>query len=148
MPSQEQTAWIARVLGVSLRPPSTARMPAGELLAQFRDAKEAVDSGITKLQAALRDTGDEDLVRVAEYGLYGMTGGQGVALMKALMELRTAPQDKQDAMAKAARQAATAYKAAVVEHALADLIDDNPFGVDVGIQARLGPVLDTIIRAA
>lgn len=99
MANQEQTAWIARVLGVSVTLPSQPPVPAGELLAQFRDAKDAVDAGISKLQAALRDTGDEDLVQVADYGLYGMTSGQGVTLMKALMELHSAPGPLQQVVA-------------------------------------------------
>lgn len=148
MANTEQNTWVSRVLGVSAAAPLTPSPTPGELLVQFRDAKEAVDAGIARLQAALRDTGDEDLVRVAEYGLYGMGGGQGGRLVTTLMDLRAAPQNKHEATAKAARQAAAAYKAAVLGHPLAELLDANPFGVDVGLQARLAPVLETIMHVA
>lgn len=129
-------------------PQPGAHTPAAELLARFVSAKEEVDSGLTRLQAALRDTGDEDLIRIADLGMYGMTNGGGVGLMKALLDLRGATPDRQEALSKAAREAALAYKAAVFKHVLVDLVDDNPWGVDVGIKAKLGPALDAIAQAA
>jgi hypothetical protein len=122
--------------------------PAAELLARFVSAKEGVDTGLSRLQSALRDSGDEDLIRIADLGMHGMTDGEGVGLMKALIELRGATPDRQEAMSKAAREAALAYKAAVFKHVLVDLVDDNPWGVEVGIQAKLGPALDAIAQAA
>ena len=126
--------------------PAQAASPA-DLLALFRDAKEDVDSGITQLQAELRATDDVDLIRIADYGLYGMTNGEGVGLMKALLDLRGAPPDQIEPMTQAARDAAVAYKAAVFRHPLADLVDENPFGVTVGLRAKLGPALDRIAAA-
>lgn len=159
MASEDQAAWVLRVLGFALpsvgtnpaAPPTSRsgdRMSANELLVMFRDAKGEVDAGLNKLQGELRDTGDEDLVRIADFGTFGMTNGQGVGLLKALFDLRGATPASQEALSKAARNAATAYKAAVFSHAMVDLVDANPFGVDVGIKARLGPTLDTIARAA
>jgi len=161
MATQEQGAWVFRVLGVwtstdtagsgaAPQAPATPgkKLPPGELLALFRDAKDEVDIGLNKLQAALRATEDEDLIRIADYGMYGMTNGEGVGLMKALFELRGATPDRQEAASKAARAAASAYKAAVFKHVLVDLVDRNPFGVEVGIKAKLGPALDTIANAA
>jgi hypothetical protein len=126
--------------------PGTHR-PAEDLLTLFRDAKETVDTGLSQLQTAMRDTGNEDLVRIADIGMYGMTNGEGVGLMKALMELRGAPPGRRDGQAKAARDAAAAYKQAVFSHKLVDLVDDNPWGVQVGIKATLGPALDAIAAA-
>lgn len=153
MVSETQNAWLSRVLGITppgMPAPATeeAGMPAAELITLFRDAKEDVDAGLGKLQAELRATEDEDLVRIADLGMFGMTNGEGVGLMKALMELRGAAPEKQEPLRKAARAAAAAYKTAVFSHPLADLVDENPFGVSVGIKARLGPALDTIARAA
>lgn len=159
MGTEEQVAWVERVLGVTLgrgqsdtgvqpNPGPRKRLPAAELLALFRDAKEDVDAGLSKLQAELRATGDEDLVRIADYGMFGMTNGEGVGLIKTLMDLRGTTPDKQEALSKTVRDAATAYKSAVFKHVLVDLVDENPFGVDVGIKAKLGPALDTIARAA
>lgn len=169
MATQDQGAWVYRVLGVwtavgdapqgaephtaPATPGSTAPAPEGhlapaELLALFRDAKEEVDTGLNELQKKMRETENEDMIRVADYGMYGMTSGEGVGLMKALFDLRAAAPDRRDAMAKAARDAAAAYKAAVFKHKLVDLVDRNPFGVKVGIKVRLGAALDTIARNA
>jgi hypothetical protein len=122
--------------------------PGTDFLAVFRDAKEEVDEGLNKLARALRETRDVDLVRIADYGLYGMTEGQGVGLMKALLDLKAASPDRREALAKDARAAAAAYKAAVFADKAVDLVDANPFGIEVGIRAKLGTALDTIATAA
>ena len=128
--------------------PAASNDPPPDLLALFRDAKEDVDQGFNKLQAAMRGTEDEDMIRIAELGMYGMTDGAGVGLMKALMELRGASPDRRAALGKAARDAAVAYKAAVLGHVLVDLVDANPFGITVGLQTRLVSALDTIAATA
>jgi hypothetical protein len=122
--------------------------PSADLLALFRDAKEEVDTGLTALQEAMRGTQDEDLIRIADLGIYGMTDGKGVGLMKALMDLRGAAPEQRAASSRQARDAAAAYKAAVFKHVLVDLVDANPFGIPVGIKAKLGPALDTIATTA
>jgi hypothetical protein len=122
--------------------------PATDFLAVFRDAKDEVDAGLDKLAHALRQTGDVDMIRIADFGLNGLTDGQGVGLMKALFDLRAASPDRREAFAKAARDAAAAYKAAVFADKVVDLVDANPFGIEVGIRSKLGPALDTIAKAA
>jgi hypothetical protein len=122
-----------------------------DLLATFRDAKDEVDAGLNKLQEALRETEDPDMLRIAELGLYGLTGERGltVGLTRALLDLRSAAPDARAAKMKAARDAATAYKTAVLaEGAMVDLVDKNPFNVTVGIRSKLVAALDTIANAA
>lgn len=159
MATDQQNDWVTRVLGFSItdqtasaqagrRASAPGRMPARELLALFRDAKDEVDEALNKLADAMRATGDVDFVRIADYGMYGMTNGQGVGLMKALLELQSATPDTQESLSKAARDAASRYKAVVFSHKLADLVDANPFSVPVGLKAKLGPALDTIASAA
>ena len=46
------------------------------------------------------------------------------------------------------REAAVAYKAAVLSDKIVDLIDANPFGVKVDIKATLGSALDRIASAS
>ena len=128
--------------------PDSTHVPPEELLALFRDAKETVDEGLNRLRAAMVDTGDEDLERIAEIGMFGMTNGEGVGLMKALLELRGARPEQREAATKAARDSAVAYKQAVFRHKLVDLVDDNPWGIAVGIKATLGPALDRIASAS
>ena len=149
MATEEQNTWTARVLGYSSTPKAPgARLSPDELLIIFRDAKEEVDPSISKLQSEMRATGDVDLIRIADYGMFGMTSGQGVGLMTALIDYRAAPPEKRDAAMKAVRDAAVAYKTAVWGHKLVDLVDENKLGVTVGIKSKLGPALDTIASAA
>jgi hypothetical protein len=128
--------------------PQAQTAPGTDFLAVFRDAKDEVDAGLNKLAQALRQTGDVDMIRIADYGLNGLTDGQGVGLMKALFDLRAAPPDNRDEFAKAVRSAAQNYKAAVFADEVVDLVDANPFGIEVGIRAKLGTALDTIATAA
>jgi len=152
MATQEQAAWVQRVLGIgaAMATPAVpaAKMPAAELLALFQDSKDEVDMGLSRLQAEMRNSDDVDLIRIAAYGMFGMTYGEGVGLMKALFELRAATPVQQPAALAAAAEAASVYKKKVFEHKLIDLVDRNPFGVEVGIKAKLGAALDTIANAA
>jgi hypothetical protein len=141
-----QAALAAPPQGGTEAKPSPAS--GDDLLTTFRDAKDEVDDGLNRLRAALLDAGDDDLARIAEYGLYGMTDGGGVGLMKALLDLRSTRPDTRDPFLKAARDAAAAYKAALIEDPAVDLVDSNPFGIEVGIRAKLGAALDTIAAAA
>lgn len=118
-----------------------------ELLATFRDAKDDVDAGLNKLGAALRATGDVDMLQIADYGLFGMTEGGGVGLLKALFDLRGAGPERREAALQAARQAAAKYRAAVLSDGIVDLVDANPFGVEVGIKSKLVAALDKIASA-
>jgi hypothetical protein len=142
-----QAAWVARVLGISAGE-ATAPPPTLDYLGLWRDAKDEVDAGLNRLAAELRATKDEDLVRIADYGLFGMANGRGVGLMKALMQLRQAAPDRRPAAVKAARDAAAAYRKAVLDHPLAALVDENSFGIPVGLRSRLVAALDTIANAA
>jgi hypothetical protein len=131
--------------------PSGKQLSGDDLLATFRDAKDEVDVGLNKLQVALRETEDPDMIRIAEFGLYGLAGegGQGVGLMKALLGLRAAAPDERESLMKAARDAATAYKTAVLgDGVLVDLVDKNPFNVTVEIRSKLLAALDIIANAA
>jgi hypothetical protein len=119
-----------------------------EFLTLFRDAKDEVDAGLERLRGALLATGDDEMARIAEHGVYGMTNGGGVDLMKVLFDLYGTPKDEAGPKLDAARQAAAAYKAAVFADGTIDLVDNNPFGVEVGFRAKLTPVLDMIANAA
>ncbi len=92
MATDQQADWVRRVLGIQTGPEGAADAgrQAADLLAAFQDAKDDVDAGLTRLQGALRATEDEDLVRIADLGLFGMTNGAGVGLVKALFDLRDA----------------------------------------------------------
>ena len=133
------------------REASGAGSPGSEgarLLALWQDAKDEVDAGINQLVAALRAEKDPDLDQIADRGLIGVTGGNTVKLMAAFLELRGATAETRPKAAGVLRKAAESYRSTVFAHPLIDLIDNNPWGVQVGMKSRLEPVLDTIIREA
>lgn len=134
--------WVSRVLGVPM--PDPAGGPATPLLPLWLDAKDDVDARLGRLQGALRGFGDPDLDRIAEYGLNGVTGTRSVGLMVALREA-----DAPGADGRARRKAAdaiSAYRSFLDDSDVVQLIDSNPFGIEVGLKTTLGRALDTIAR--
>lgn len=139
--------WIKRVLGLDLAGPVqvTPQEPV-DLNAIWRDAKEATDQQLNVLAGKLRATGDPDLERIADLGLFSIGGGRGinVALRKALIEYGAASTDRRPAAAQQVRKAVTDYRVAITGNPGIALIDRNPFGVMVGLGSRLGAALDRI----
>jgi hypothetical protein len=142
--SPEKRAWITRVLGFSFAKTQGGGRPRPKLLPIWMDAKERVDSGIEKLQHALRDADDEDLAQIAEFGLYGATEGETVRLMAALREADTGADGALDKL----REAVSDYRDFLEGAPIVDLIEDNPFGVAVPLRHTLGAALDELERAA
>lgn len=158
MPASEaQREWVRRVLGFDLADPTAAAGAAartapsgrGDTLAVWRDAKDAVDGKLEALARELRSYDDEDLDAIAEFGLFGLTGGgEAVALTRALMEYGGAAAGERRAAADALREAVAGFRSAVLEgNPAVELVDDNPFGVDVALSATLGDALQQIERA-
>ena len=139
--------WIKRVLGVDPANSTETASPA-ELGAMWRDAKEATDQALNQLAGKLQATGDPDLVRIAEYGLFGIGGGRGinVALNRALLEYGAAAPERRQNAARQVRKAVAAYRDALGGEGVR-LIDSNPFGVNVAMRNRLGTALDRIEHA-
>lgn len=143
---KEKSAWVARVLGVTVgdaKATGGARAE-GPILPVWLDAKDRVDGAIGKLQSALRDFRDPDLDRIAEMGLNGVTGRASVGLMVALREA-DAP-GAGDGQRRKLAAAVAAYRAFLTESPVIKLIDANPFGVSVAVEATLGGALDAIDR--
>ncbi len=125
-------------------PPPTLKQPTKPLLPIWVEAKDEADAEIGKLQDRLRETEDEDLTQIADYGLYGATTGQGVKLMAALRDadstkspdalrkLLAAVEDYEDYMDGAGSE-------------LFDLIEQNDFR-SVPLRAILRPALDAITK--
>ncbi len=137
-----RAAWVLRVLGVDVAGRgAAASAPRDGVLAIWAAARDEVDDGINKLTRALRETGDVDLVRIAEYGLNGATDQQGVALMVALREADAAgtPQARDRLLA-----ATGAFRTFLKGSRLVALLEDNPFGVPLPLRSRLGAALDRI----
>ena len=145
--SGSKAEWIKRVLGIDLAgPPQTTPEEPADLIAIWRDAKEETDQQLNVLAGKLRATGDPDLVRIADLGLFALGGGRGinVALRKALFEYQAASTERREAAARGVRKAVGEYRAAVAGNEGVRLIDNNPFGVAVELGSRLGAALDRI----
>jgi len=129
-----------------------AEVMAQELIAQasqvaeaFRVATEEIDSEITKMQKFLLTQEDEELQRIGEYGMNGITGNFKVPLMAALFELQGSDAEGR----KKAAKKATATIAKFREHLDAsdnaeriDALENNPWSIPVLIKARLTEAFD------
>lgn len=136
--------WVRTVLGVVVDPNAPAG-PRDKLLPIWMSAKETADAGIDALQTALRDRDDEDLDAIAEYGLYGATTGQAVRLIAALRDADGA--GTVGAYAKV-RNAVDDFRDFLDGAPIVELMENNPFGVQVKLRATLGPALEQISRIA
>jgi hypothetical protein len=138
--------WVKRVLGLDLGA-ATAKVPPDadkrRLLEIWRDAKETVDQGIAALQKAcltqkVSPAVADMLHEVAEKGLNGVTNRASVGMMAAMTEAETSPAARVTAMK------AVANFEAFLATPVADMIDDNPFGVKIGLRNTFGDALNTI----
>jgi hypothetical protein len=168
--TNEQRAWIQRVLGLSFaamgtdedetedfeiedheiedistepEKPQLLSIPKQPLLPIWVAAKVDLDGDIDKLQRALREDGDEGLLQIAEYGLHKVTEGNSVKLMVALRDADSAKNEK--AIAKV-YDAIQAFRAFLTNSESVDIIEDNPVDVYVPVRAKLGAALDQLAR--
>lgn len=140
----EHDAWLEHVLG--FRIPQGAPSAGADVLATWRDAKDSVDGRLSVLSARLRATDDPDLERIADFGLFRIGTGEGVALTKALFDYSRAAPAEQAGPGKAVRAAVQKYRAALDTN-LVRLIDANPLDVEIGLEATIGGALDAIEQA-
>ncbi|HET8997540.1 MAG TPA: hypothetical protein VFN42_12805 [Acetobacteraceae bacterium] len=145
-------AWIIRVLGFD--PPrgnqsqsSTGSKAKPDLLAIWREAKDAVDVRLGALRRALLDEDDPDFARLADSGLFALGTRQNVTLMASLTAFRGAPPDALAEPAARVREAVRAYGELLATSPIPQVVDENPFGVDVKLRATLGDALARIVAA-
>jgi hypothetical protein len=119
----------------------------GDGLDVWRTAQERVGAQIAALQQSLRKTGDPELVRIAEYGLHGVTGGLQVRLQAALIDYDRSPPAARAQAAGKVRGLIGEYEQWLGGDPVVQLCDKNPFGVKVKIQATLGAALTQIKKA-
>lgn len=127
-------------------PPGSASKQ--DVLAIWRTAKEGTDAGISALQSALKGFGHTDLNRIAEAGLNGITEGNQVAMIRALMEFDAADASKKpDATKKLLRQV-DSYLGFLDRSKLIALAEGNPFDVQLSIKKPLSAALHQIAKVA
>lgn len=112
---------------------------------QWQQASDAVDAQIAQLRAQLRNETDEDLQRIAEFGLNAVTGGHKVPMMAVMREL-----DAGEATPQAINEARAVVED-FLEHVQTDgrvaACDANPFKVKVSVRGTLGPALQSLAAA-
>ncbi|HET6608309.1 MAG TPA: hypothetical protein VFG62_16655 [Rhodopila sp.] len=151
--TEAQKNWVVRVLGVKpagATPSSqggnvTERWRAAR--AAWQDAIETVDGQISALQKVMRDSDDEALEEIAEYGLNALTRNHKVPLMAAMMEIGAGSAESLAKSGAKALAAARAFRTHIESDERVAACDENPGGVQVSIRNTLGPALAQIEAA-
>lgn len=153
-------AWLLKVLGIDLaaredegteaewtEEAEDTDAPPADPLAIWTEAKEQVDAGLNALIRVMQAEESPTLQRIAGFGLFGLTQGQTVALNKALREYQASAGPARAAAAKQVQAAAQSYRALLTGRPVFAKLDDNPFGIEVGLVDRLGGALARIESA-
>ena len=106
-------------------------------LADWMTASETVDGQISTLQNVLKQSDDEDLHEIAEYGLNALTADHKVKLMAAMQDARGGAANALDNL----RQTAASFRSHLESSGSVSACDSNPFGVSMSIRATLVPAL-------
>ncbi len=122
------------------------RATAKSLLETWRDAKEAADVGLSRLQSALKATNEPALLRIADAGLHGISGRLQVGLRVALEDFARQTDPAGGATQKL-RQGVADFRRFLDTDPAVQLCDDNPFDIEVGLRPTLGAALRNIDQA-
>jgi hypothetical protein len=149
-----QREWVERVLGISVvsalgmigEAPGADDIAHHWMAAQqaWETASATVDGQVAALQAALSQTGDDRLRRIAKFGLSTITGDYRVRIAAALIELgRGEPAVIQKTGPKALG-IINEFGSFLVSDKRIAACDRNPFGAPVTIRATLLPALQAM----
>ena len=137
MASKDQNEWLTRVLGIAI-PGGTADLKAAA--ERWRDASEAADAGIAKLQQALRTSDDAELKEISEYGINAVTGNYRVPLMAALRGAVVGNMQDAGKLAAAIRR----FRDHLASDDRVEAVAVNPFDIQVNLRGTLIPALDEL----
>jgi len=145
---------LAAKAGSSDTSPATAKLPANDPFAQsWAAAKQAWEAAnkdssaqIEKLQKVLRESGDEDLAEIAEFGLNGVTGNFKVRLMAAIVAMDSANAETRAGIAKRAASIVSGFRSHIDTHPQVKACDENPLGVPVNIRSSIGGALTELSK--
>ena len=144
-------SWVRRVLGIDPAQGGTAASRTDPVLPIWRDARDWVNDQIERLRGAMRDSGVSAIMQVADAGLNGITGRLQVGVVKELMEFDGAASsgDTQKIATAATRLRGTIgeWRGFLSKDRVVQLLDANPWGVNIGLRESLGEALDEIERS-
>ncbi len=135
------------MIAKALSAPAPAPKPSGrEIAAQVRDvwddANKVVNGRLAGLRKAFGEVDDPNCQELADKGLISFTGGLYVKLNKSFLELQAAGPDKIDTACIMADDTFRAFQQMLDSHEAVQLIDQNHFGVTIGLSDTLGGALD------
>ncbi len=110
----------------------------------WQAAIETVDTQIQGLQNALLQTRDDQLHEIAEFGLYGVTGGLRVPYMAALQSLASSPPREIRKNVQSTLDTGAEFAAYLAESEVVTVCDENPFGVPVSICKTLTVAIEKV----
>lgn len=135
------SAGTANAIATAADPGDLARAAKG-----WNAAVEAVGRQLAQLGTALRATGDPRCLRIAEYGLSGLTQRESVGMRAALLECQANPAEPKHRARLVA--AIAAWRKLLAENALVPLLERNPLGVACAIRQPLDAWLQALEAAA
>lgn len=141
-----KSEWVGRVLGVQVPGPSGSQDSPGafdwpSIRSDFEAASDAVDKQIAALQSALKQSDEDVLQEIAQFGMNGITGNHKVRLMAAIMEIGGGDGESVAKAGPMVVKIAQEFKQYLDSDERVEVCDDNPFNVPVSIRATLGGAL-------
>jgi len=142
--TDDKKTWVTRVLGVGFdsAAPGASAADFPKALRSFQQALDAVDTQIAALQAALRNSGDDELLAIAAFPLNAITGDHRDKVQKALLQIASA-RDVHRAAGVAIDLIGSFLTHLATDEKIA-ACDANPFGVGVTMRGTLTPPLETL----
>jgi len=147
--TEQQRAWVTRVLGVDLTAKTQDSTPVSLTAAReaYEAASDLVNGQIAKLQSELRKSTDAELREISEFGLNGVTGNHRVPLRAVLMEIDYGGPTALKKSGPKALKIVQSFRAHLDQDEKVEACDENPFGVAVSIRSSLGGALAQMERA-
>ncbi len=114
--------------------------------ATWQSATQTIDDQIVVLQAALRETDDEDLHDIAEFGLGGVTGNFRVPFVVTMRELDACNATNVKPLIQRLLSIGENFTKYLASAEVVAVCDDNEFGVTMTIKDTLTGAIDEMKR--
>ncbi len=147
-PTQRKFIKLSMGIDAPLPDEAASAAPMGDVQKIWNASKESTDKAIGALQGKLKGLGHPALNRIAEFGLNGITDGNQVGMMKALAEFNASTGEARQTAARNLEQQAAAYQSFLNSNVMIELVEGNPFGIEVDIKGPMGAALAKIKAVA
>jgi hypothetical protein len=127
--------------------PDAVRKELVAAIQAWQGAMASIDSQIAQLAAALKKTGDEDLMDIGDKGVNALTGNHKVRLMAILREVASGQPEVQRRTAAKGLPLVAKFRQHIESDERVAVCDANPFNVTVTIRKTLGDSLGQLEKA-